>query len=225
MWPLLGCSLVALAVVLERVAVFAWNSESLHDLQALLESLVSGGRFQEARQVVAARKGLLSRVADAYLANVHRPDSIRDEIASRTAAEQLGRLEKRLNWLSMLGQLAPMLGLLGTVTGLITAFHEIELNQGQVAPDDLAAGIWEALLTTVFGLVIALPVLAVYGLLEHRVGQIGLKMQLLVSYLNDWRDAGLTDAEEAVTDSAAKARKPDKGRAKDAGIEAVGAGR
>jgi len=95
-------------------------------------------------------------------------------------------MERRLNWLSIIGHLSPILGLLGPVAGLIEAFHQIEVVGGQVRPGDLAAGIWKALLTTVFGLVIALPTLGVYYLLEHRAGAMALKAQWLVARLNEW---------------------------------------
>lgn len=194
MWPLLACSVIGLAIVLERVAAFLWFSASFRGLCAALEPACKAGRYDEARRIAARRRGLPARVAETYLANIERSAEIRDDVTSRTAAEQLSKLELRLNWLAVLGQLAPMLGLLGTVTGLISCFHRIELNQGQVQPADLAAGIWEALLTTVFGLIIALPVLAAYSFLDHRTAKVAVQMQLLVSYLNDWRDQAGTVA-------------------------------
>lgn len=223
MWPLLLCSLLAVAVILERVAVFLFHAASFEALKSSLQGPVSAGHFQEAQQIAASRRGLIAKVAAAYLANVHRSTETRDDVVSRTAAEQMARLERRLNWLAMLGQLAPMLGLLGTVTGLIAAFHQIELNQGQVQPEDLASGIWEALLTTVFGLVIALPVLAIYGLLEHRVARVGLKMQLMCSYLNDWCDAARAGGTAGVPET--PAIEPPAKSKKEHPREPVGAGR
>jgi biopolymer transport protein ExbB/TolQ len=72
------------------------------------------------------------------------------------------------------------------VTGLVSAFHQIELNAGQVQPGDLAAGIWEALITTVFGLVIAIPCMTAYQLLDHWAGAVALQMQWMEAYLNEW---------------------------------------
>jgi biopolymer transport protein ExbB len=73
---------------------------------------------------------------------------------------------------------------------LVTAFHQIEIRTGQVQPSDLAAGIWEALITTVFGLVIAIPCLAGYHLLDSQVGKVGLQLQWLTVYLDEWLTAG-----------------------------------
>jgi biopolymer transport protein ExbB len=89
-----------------------------------------------------------------------------------------------------------MIGLLGTVWGLVDAFHQIESQGGNVQPSDLASGIWQALLTTVFGLIVALPTLAIYHFLDNRVAAITLQMEWLVAELNCWLD-GTSSASDA----------------------------
>jgi biopolymer transport protein ExbB len=76
--------------------------------------------------------------------------------------------------------------LLGTVTGLVVAFQRIESLTGTVQPGDLAGGIWEALLTTVFGLVVAIPCMAAYYGFEHKADAIARRMQFVVSELNEY---------------------------------------
>ena len=102
-------------------------------------------------------------------------------------------MESRIHWLSVIGHLAPMVGLLGTVWGLVEAFHQIESQGGNVQPGHLASGIWKALLTTVFGLVVALPTLAVYHFLDNRVAAVTLRMQWMLAELNAWLDDQPTD--------------------------------
>ena len=87
-----------------------------------------------------------------------------------------------------------MIGLLGTVWGLVDAFHEIEAQGGNVQPGDLASGIWQALLPTVFGLIVALPTLAIYHFLDNRVAAITLQMEWLVAELNAWFDSNSSSA-------------------------------
>ncbi|MGC3968005.1 MAG: MotA/TolQ/ExbB proton channel family protein [Pirellulales bacterium] len=128
----------------------------------------------------------MARSAQSYLEHLDLSAEAREDIVGRTVSESVAVLENRLHWLSIIGVLAPMLGLLGTVAGLVEAFNDIERAGGQVQPKDLAAGIWAALLTTVFGLVVALPALAVYHFLENRVNTILLQAQWIVSYLNQW---------------------------------------
>ena len=115
---------------------------------------------------------------------------------AREASIQLSMMERRVHWLSVIGSLTPMIGLLGTVLGLVQAFKQIESLGGQVQPGDLAAGIWTALLTTVFGLSVALPTLAVYHFLEHRVGAVQLQLQWLTVTLNEWFGHCSTPGEE-----------------------------
>ena len=186
MWPILACSVVALAVAVERIIAFVWYSTSYRGLLHVLKGRLDRGDTDGARQAAAVRNGPLARTAESYLEHLDLTPEARDDIVGRTVSESVAVLETRLHWLSIIGVLAPMLGLLGTVAGLVEAFNDIEKAGGQVQPKDLAAGIWAALLTTVFGLVVALPALAVYHFLENRVNSLLLQAQWLVSYLNQW---------------------------------------
>ena len=82
--------------------------------------------------------------------------------------------------------MSPLLGLIGTVIGLVAAFLQIELNAGQVQPGDLAEGIWAALLTTVFGLCIAIPTFLILQVFESRVDRMARRMSYVVAYLDQW---------------------------------------
>jgi biopolymer transport protein ExbB len=184
-WPLLICSILAVGVAVERIVVFLWRGTSYPRFQAhLLDALEAGGTAA-AREFLADHRSPLARVAEVYLDHEQSTDSLREEVVSREASIQLNIMERRVHWLSVIGSLAPMIGLLGTVLGLVQAFKQIESLGGQVQPGDLAAGIWTALLTTVFGLTVALPTLAVYHFLEHRVGAVQLQLQWLTSTLNE----------------------------------------
>lgn len=186
MWPLLVCSILSVAVSVERILVFLWQRYPYEKLTSQLRDVLRAGGSESARRWLRKIRSPLARVAEAYLEHESLSDSLRQELVAREASYRLTRLEKRLHWLSVIGSLAPMMGLLGTVWGLVEAFHQIELLGGHVQPGDLASGIWKALLTTVFGLVVALPSLAVYHFLEQYVGAIQLQMQWLVISLNQW---------------------------------------
>src|SRR5688572_18546993 len=160
MWPLLACSVVAVAITLERALVYWFKRLNFQRFRAELEPLVRRRRIDDAMQLAKRHRGPVARVAEAYLSRLDAPSDLRVEVVAREASEHLARLGKRLGTLAAIGQIAPMLGLLGTVTGLVTCFWQIEIKAGQVQPADLASGIWEALLTTVFGLMIAIPAIA-----------------------------------------------------------------
>jgi biopolymer transport protein ExbB len=84
-------------------------------------------------------------------------------------AQQSARLMRRIEYLSVIGNIAPMVGLLGTVTGMIFAFQQVATTRGAAGAGDLAEGIYQALVTTVGGLVVAIPALAVYAVCRNRV--------------------------------------------------------
>jgi biopolymer transport protein ExbB len=84
-------------------------------------------------------------------------------------AQQAARLMRRIEYLAVIGNIAPMVGLLGTVTGMIIAFQQVATTRGAAGAGDLAEGIYQALVTTVGGLVIAIPSLAVYAVCRNRV--------------------------------------------------------
>lgn len=193
MWPLLACSILGLAVILDRTMVLLWLGMNFQRFVERFEPLIRAGRIEEARRALEDYRSPVARVADAYLEHLNTPPDHRDPIVARVASQQVARLERRMSWLGMNASVATLFGLLGTVTGLVTAFHQIELKAGQVQPADLAAGIWEALITTVFGLVIAIPCMAVYHFLDNRAGAVALQMQWLKAYLDEWTGANSHD--------------------------------
>lgn len=188
MWPLLACSILGLAVIIDRTMVLLWLAVNFQHFVRRFEPLIRDGMIADCLRLLKSYRSPLARVVEAYLSQLHATPELRNQVASRVGSQQVARLERRMSWLGMNASIATLLGLLGTVTGLVTAFHQIELKAGQVQPADLAAGIWEALITTVFGLVIAIPCMAVYHFLDNRAGAVALQMQWLVAYLDEWTE-------------------------------------
>jgi biopolymer transport protein ExbB len=185
MWPLLASSIIGLALMLDRLVSFAWQHERFSRFIHRLEPVMRAERWEEAARLCSGH-GPFSYLAKVYLEQRSAPREVRESVVQREGQIAIHRLERRLRWLAITGSLSPMLGLLGTVTGLVSAFHQIEILGGQIQPSDLAAGIWEALLTTVFGLVIAIPCMGVFHALESRLDRLAMQMSLLTSYLDQW---------------------------------------
>lgn len=185
MWVLLAFSVVGVAVILDRVAVYAsygfnpdrWLKKILTDLES--------GRVESALASARASRHPVARVVEVYLENLGRPARVRVDNVKREGALVLERVEKRLRILAAISHLAPLVGLLGTVTGMVLAFARIESLDGAPKPADLAGGIWEALLTTVFGLVVAIPCMAAYHAFESHADKIARRMELAVTALDD----------------------------------------
>jgi biopolymer transport protein ExbB len=186
MWPLLACSILATALFAERLLVYIKLRVAYGPLLSDLRSKVDGRLLDDWVVVHESSAKPLHCVVLSYLRNRRSGKAFRDQVVAREASQQMARYDCRLNWLGILTHATPLLGLLGTVAGLVDAFHEIEVRGGQVQPGDLAAGIWSALLTTVCGLSIALPCLAAYHLLQSVAGKVALQMQWVTSQLDEW---------------------------------------
>jgi len=185
MWPLLACSIIAAAIIADRLLYFRRIRLDYPSFLRQLKDLLRGGKRKEALFLCRSHPNPVPRIAEHYLKHLEN-DALRDEILKREGSYALEQVEARLKGLAALTHIAPLLGLLGTVTGLVAAFHQIELRGGQVQPGDLAAGIWEALITTVFGLVIAIPCMGAYHGFENWADQIARRMQFVVSELNEF---------------------------------------
>lgn len=208
MWPLLACSIIAAAIIADRLLYFGRIRLDYPAFLRQLKDLLRSGKRKGALLLCRRHPHPAPRIAEYYLKHLE-DDALRDEILKLEGSYALEQVEARLKGLAALTHIAPLLGLLGTVTGLVSAFHRIEILGGQVQPGDLAAGIWEALITTVFGLVIAIPCMGAYHGFENWADQIARRMQFVVSELNEFfgkRSSADVQAEDVeLTESELKA--------------------
>lgn len=168
MWVLLGYSMIAVAIVVERLAYLYLLPKASRDLKSL---------NNPTSKRISPEAAIASGVKQA--AN----DGVQDlvSVASRIGSEHLNRMETGLRTLAWLGNTAPLLGLFGTITGMIKAFQVIELAGGKVDAQMLAAGIWEAMITTGAGLAVAIPILFLLHFLEGMVDRRAKSMQFIAS--------------------------------------------
>ncbi|MCP3986491.1 MAG: MotA/TolQ/ExbB proton channel family protein [bacterium] len=173
-------SVVGLAIVLIKLYQF-WSLQ-VGARHFATEAIASwrAGRMQEAVQILAASRSPLARVLEVAIRGKHRAGSsdyvLREEVA-RVGALHLERLRSYLRALEAIATLSPLLGLLGTVLGMIEAFRQLEHAGNRASPAILSGGIWEALLTTAVGLSVAIPAVAALNWLEGRVGRLGHAME------------------------------------------------
>jgi len=131
--------------------------------------LVEKGRLQSALEQCNANPSLLASVLIAGLKNFEAGWDDVEKGASEALSQETARLYRQTEFLAVIGNIAPMLGLLGTVLGMVTAFGELAASNGMGQFANLARGIYFALVTTVDGLIVAIPALAVYSYFNHRV--------------------------------------------------------
>ncbi len=185
MWPLLLCSVIGSAIMIEKFLYFQRIRLNYPFFTRELKHLLQQRKIKESQALCRKHPNPVPRIAEQYIKNLG-DDSLRADILKREGSFALEQVETRLRGLAAVTHIAPLLGLLGTVTGLVGAFHKIEILGGQVQPGDLAAGIWEALITTVFGLVIAIPCMAAYHGFESVADKIARRMQFIISELDEF---------------------------------------
>jgi biopolymer transport protein ExbB len=171
MWPLLACSVVALAIIMEKLFQLLLLRPAYTRLASQVMQYLQQGMIQEAIHLCAESKCPLAEIPLAVLRRFgQRRDLLKEALRDRADVE-LPLLERHLPALSTIAHIAPLIGLCGTVIGMIEAFQAIEQATGQVTPGQLASGIWQALITTAAGLGIAIPAYLVYNWLVSYVNR------------------------------------------------------
>ncbi len=192
MWPILLCSIFAFAIILEKF----WHLYKIKiDTQDFLNSILEKMKRHEVKEALQICDNTKSPVAHILKAGILKYDRPRPQIIEAiedASLYEIPKLEKNLPMLATIGHIAPLLGLLGTVTGMVRCFQIVEAKATTlhpVMPGDLAGGIWEALLTTVAGLVVAIPAYVAYNYLVNRINHFVLEMEKasteLVNFLTE----------------------------------------
>jgi len=192
MWPILLCSIFALAIVLEKF----WHLHKINiDTQEFLKKILDKIKRHETKEALQICDNTKSPIANILKAGILKYDRPRPQIIEAiedASLYEIPRIEKNLTTLATIAHVSPLLGLLGTVTGMVRCFQTIQAKATSfhpVSPGDLAGGIWEALLTTVAGLIVAIPTFIVYNYLVSRINNFILEMEKasteLVNFLTE----------------------------------------
>ncbi len=168
MYPILACSLIGLSIFLERLWNLRHSFVVPKELIKKIRSLLTESKVGEAAVLLEHDGSIFSGILAPYLkelSNGNRPDiSLIEDGAKRIFDKERWKIE----FLGTLASISPLLGLLGTVFGMIEVFKKVT-QMGVGDPSVLAEGIWEALLTTAFGLSVAIPLFLFYRLLQIRL--------------------------------------------------------
>ncbi|NPA24978.1 MAG: MotA/TolQ/ExbB proton channel family protein [Deltaproteobacteria bacterium] len=176
MYPILLCSILTLAILFERL--FALRRSRVIPEKFIIEvsDLVRQGRMEDAMTKCRLNDSSIARVLMAGISRHTKPHQQIKEAIEDVGRLEAANLERFLNVLGTIAGIAPLLGLLGTVTGMIKAFNVIS-HAGIGNPQMLAGGISEALITTAAGLVVAIPAFVFYKILRSRVDKRILRME------------------------------------------------
>lgn len=177
MWPILACSILSLTIILERACYFYGARIKLPNILSRVNNLLKDGKAAEALRLCEETGCPVSRILAIGIHIRHKSSEEKEKLISRAGSKIVRQLDKNLRGLAVIVNASTLLGLLGTVTGMINAFMKIQELGGRVDASVLAAGIWEALITTAAGLFVAIPTMVAYHYFEGKVDNISSRMK------------------------------------------------
>lgn len=178
-------SVAGLALIIDFAVNIRRDKLVPQDIVSELEQLFEQEQYEQAMELCDAEDCFFTRICGAGLAKLGAGYERMTEAVQEAGEEELTALNQKIGWLSLIGTVAPMLGLLGTVIGMIDAFSKIASLGGAANPADLAEGISKALITTLMGLMVAIPVLSAYTFFRNRVTRVMLEVGVITGDLLD----------------------------------------
>jgi biopolymer transport protein ExbB len=193
MWPIILCSITAAAIIVERLWTLQERRVVPKELTKKVLQWIETRELNDKMIAALEQNSPLGKIIAVGLANRHRTRDILVERVSDTGRHVVHELERFLGMLGTIASVSPLLGLLGTVTGIIRAFNDLTLK-GSGDPRVLSGGIAEALITTAAGLLVAIPALVGYRYLRGRVEGLVVQMEKeameLVELLEEQKSRG-----------------------------------
>lgn len=169
MVPLVICSVVSVAVLIERNLRVRRARMDVSETLRVAEDAVYSGNVRRALDVLDNTDSPVTRVVAAGVRNCHLGDRCTERAMEEQGTREVAALTHRLSWLDTIVTIAPLLGLLGTVTGMISSFNVIATTDGISTPTAITGGVAEALIATATGLAIAIFTLVGYNAIQERV--------------------------------------------------------
>jgi biopolymer transport protein ExbB len=183
MWPLLACSIVAVTTIILRTFALREKNVLPITIESEMERLVPGASPERLARIVHHDPSSLARIVRVALQHLRWPRSENVEAVQTRARYEMVRLERGLVVLEVIVGIAPLIGLIGTVSGLIHVFASLGLSAGAADAKRIALGISEALSTTIFGLGISVPSLIAFVYFSKKVEVLSVEMESLVTDL------------------------------------------
>ena len=177
MWPILLCSFIGIYIIIERFLVLRKSNANVTQFMLNIKVLLRKNDITSAIDLCNSVHVPVSRMLKQGIQRYNRGSKIIREAIESAGMEEIYKLEKGLSILATIAGIAPLLGFLGTITGIIGAFQAIQSSGGIVNASDLAGGIWEALLTTAFGLIVGIPAYFFYNYFVNKIKRYVFEME------------------------------------------------
>lgn len=178
MWPLFACSIIALAIIIERLFALRQGQIIPKELIEEVERLICMGRLGDIEQLLKRSSSPMCPIIMTAVKNAGLRREVIKEYMEEAGATEEYTMERYIDILGIIAAIAPLLGFLGTVAGMLTSFKAMS-TVGEHSSRLFASGISEALITTVMGLAIAIPVYIVYRLLIARSDYLLMEMEMI----------------------------------------------
>ena len=175
--PLVCCSVLVLAIFCERVIRYAVNQRRGRGVEEKVAALLATGDIQGAKKVSEQSNSPMGRVLVLAIGAIDLKAQVLESVIVNAVEREIRELSSYIQTLATIGNIAPLLGLLGTIIGMIKAFMVIQQMGGKVNAAVLAGGIWEAMLTTALGLLVALPTMVAHSYLVAKVETYEARLQ------------------------------------------------
>ena len=180
MYPIILCSIIAFGIILERLYYFRKIRIDAVSFMNNIEGALKRNKIAESVKICEDTEGPIAAIVKAGLLKHDRPRQEIREAIEDAGHQEIPRLEGRIKVLATIAHISPLLGLLGTVVGMAKAFQVIQMKTAAFNPvssGDLAGGVWQALLTTALGLIVAIPAIVAYHYLAAKVQDFVLDME------------------------------------------------
>ncbi len=182
-WIIWALSVVTIGIIVQYFVLIRRANILPEEIRAKIEALFEQQQYREALELTGLDPSFLSYTVHAALREASRGYGAMERAVDEASEERTARLLRQVEWLNLIGNVSPMLGLLGTVWGMIGAFFKIVQKGGTPEPAALASDIGVALVTTLLGLGVAIPALAVYGLMRNRIDSLSSEAVVAVQEL------------------------------------------
>ncbi|MEM8882998.1 MAG: MotA/TolQ/ExbB proton channel family protein [Planctomycetota bacterium] len=182
---ILFMSFISLALIIEHVVNIKRDKIVPPQLIDEIEGMFDNEEYQEALELCEAEPNYLTNILAAGLPKINAGFETMKASMDEAAEEEAVKLQQKIGYLSLIGNIAPMMGLFGTVSGMIKAFETIAKLGSAVSPSDLAGGISQALVTTFLGLFVAIPTMIAYFLFRNKVIRLSIEIHAIADDLVD----------------------------------------
>ena len=177
MYPILLCSILTLAIFFEKLWSLRSSKIISEKFLSEVEDFIRNGKFNEAIALCSTSNSSIARILFAGLKRVGKPTEFIKEAITEQGRQEATIMEKYLTALGTISGVSPLLGLLGTVTGMIKTFNVLAISKKLGDPSMLSSGISEALITTAAGLIVAIPSFVLYKYFSSKVDKLVVKME------------------------------------------------